>query len=178
MLAAVGLVGDVFSRDAVRLILPAAAAVPRLVDSIIPCMEAEMAVVAADAADLSGDAGLRGDTGREKAFLMGDCGLMGEWGKVRELCERGDRIFVGLPARDVALVGAVAVFFVRVFFAIGRLSDTNTSSSLSRAMWIWEDLRFLPLSGDCCARTGDGAFEDWSRGRGGKGRSRAEAKFA
>lgn len=178
VLAIVGLAGDAFSREAVRLSLPAAATVPRLVDSIIPCMDAEIAVVAAEAADLRGEAGLRGDTGRENAFLMGECCLMGDWGKVRELCDRGERTFVGLPFREVALGGAAFVFCVRVFFAMGRESVTNTSSSLSRAMWICEDLRFLPFGGDCCGRTGEGAFEDWSGGSGGKGRSRAAAKFA
>lgn len=78
VLAMVGLAGDVFSREAVRLSLPAAAAVPLLVDSIMPCIEAEIALVAAEAADFSGDAGFRGDMGREKVLLIGDCCLKGD----------------------------------------------------------------------------------------------------
>ena len=80
-----GLAGDVFSREAVRLNLPAAAAVPRLVDSIIPCIDAEMALVAAEAAVLKGEAGLRGEIGRVKALFRGDICLMGDCGRVREL---------------------------------------------------------------------------------------------
>ena len=52
----------VFSRDAVRLSFPAVAA-PRLACSIIPCAAAEMADVAADAADLRGEAGFSGEMG-------------------------------------------------------------------------------------------------------------------
>lgn len=126
VLAIVGFAGEVFSRDAVRLSLPAAAAVPRLVDSIMPCIDAEMALVAADAAVLKGDAGLSGDTGREKALFSGDI-LIGDCGRVRELWERGERTFVGFPPRDAARGGAAA--FARVFFATGRVSGTKTSFS-------------------------------------------------
>ncbi len=60
--AAVVAVAD-FSRDACRLSLPAVVA-PRFACSIIPCAAAEMADVAAEAADLRGEAGLRGEIGR------------------------------------------------------------------------------------------------------------------
>jgi hypothetical protein len=86
--AVVGFAGEVFSREAVRLSLPAAAAVPRFVDSIISCMDAEIALVAADAADLSGETGLTGDVGRESVLFMGDIppyDFTGDCGKVREL---------------------------------------------------------------------------------------------
>ena len=72
VLAAVGLEGEVFSREVVRLSLPAAAAVPRFVDSIIPCMEAVIALLAAEAAVFRGEAGFRGDIGREKLLFIGE----------------------------------------------------------------------------------------------------------
>ena len=77
VLAKVGLTGD-FSREAVRLSLPAAAAVPRFVDSNMPCIEAEMALVAAEAAAFRGDAGFSGETGREKLLLIGENCLIGD----------------------------------------------------------------------------------------------------
>lgn len=174
VLAAAGFTGDVFSLDAVRLSFPAAAAVPRLVDSIIPCMEAEIALVAADAAVLNGEAGLRGETGRENAAFMGDICLMGDCGRVRELCERGERTLTGFPARDVARGGAPA--FARVFFATGRVSGAKTSLSGSAAICMWDDFLFLPLNGDFgdCCRMGDAAL-NCSCGRGGSGRSLATA---
>jgi hypothetical protein len=70
--AVAGFAGEAFSREAVRLSLPAAAAVPRFVDSIMPCIDADMALVAADAADLSGETGLMGDAGRENVLFIGD----------------------------------------------------------------------------------------------------------
>ncbi len=53
-----------FSLEAVRLRPAAAFPAPRLACSTIPCREAEMALVAALAAVLRGEAGLRGDVGR------------------------------------------------------------------------------------------------------------------
>lgn len=76
-----------FSLDVVLVIL---AAVPRFACSIMPCTLAEMADVAAVAADLNGLAGLRGETGLAMKLLAGEPGaivysLIGERGSVREL---------------------------------------------------------------------------------------------
>jgi len=66
------------SRDVVRVSLPAVAAVLRLACSTMPWMEAEMALVAAEAADLSGEMGLRGEIGRAmKLGFEGDDGKAG-----------------------------------------------------------------------------------------------------
>lgn len=154
VLAMVGLKGDVFSREAVRLRVSAAAAVRRLVDSIMPCMDAEMALVAAEAADLKGEVGLSGEVGREKALLTGERDLIGDCGRVRELCERGDRTVAVLPVRDIARGGA-ATAFPRVFFATGSVSETWSSFSLSAAMCISDDLRFFPRAGEGCGRFGE-----------------------
>ncbi len=54
----------VFSLEAVRRRLAVAVPAPRLACSTIPCSEAEMALVAALAAVLSGEAGLSGELGR------------------------------------------------------------------------------------------------------------------
>lgn len=76
-----------FSFDAVRVSF---AVVLRFACSIMPCIEAEMAEVAAVAAVLNGDAGLRGDVGRAIMLFVGEEGaiaysLIGERGSVLEL---------------------------------------------------------------------------------------------
>ena len=128
-----------FSRDAVRLSFPAVAAL-RFACSIIPCAAAEMADVAADAADFNGEAGLRGDMGRAINDFAGEEGfkglvvvwspLMGERGSVRELWERGERTFAGFMVRDAARVEVVVVALPpRVFFAMGSSSGPEFSLS-------------------------------------------------
>jgi hypothetical protein len=89
-----------------------------------------MADVAADAADLRGEAGLRGETGRAMRLFAGEIGfiglvysLIGDRGSVRELCERGERTEAGFVVRDTARVGAAAL--LRVFFATGRVSGAG-----------------------------------------------------
>jgi hypothetical protein len=63
----------VFSFEAVRLSLDAA---PRFACSSMPCIDAEMADVAAVAAVLSGEAGLRGDVGRAIMLFAGEVGAI------------------------------------------------------------------------------------------------------
>ena len=63
----------VLSLDAVLVIR---AAVPRLACSIIPCTLAEMADVAAVAADLNGEAGFSGEMGRAIMLLAGEIGCI------------------------------------------------------------------------------------------------------
>ena len=86
------LVISFFSLLAVRLSLAAVAVPPRFACSIIPCILAEMADVAAVAADLRGEVGRMGDmavVGRAIMLFAGELGrqtsLMGERGRVREL---------------------------------------------------------------------------------------------
>lgn len=55
---------SIFSFEAVRARRAVAAPVPRFACSTMPCREAEIAEVAAEAADLSGEAGFRGEVGR------------------------------------------------------------------------------------------------------------------
>jgi hypothetical protein len=146
----------------------------------MPCAAAEMADVAALAALLRGEAGLRGEIGRAINDFAGEVGLsglvyasplIGERGRVRELWERGDSTLVGFLLRDTARAPAVVVTFPpRVFFATGRDSRAEAKSfSLSEAICIEEDFRFLPLPVGAwmLGRMGDGDFEGCSRGRGG-----------
>ena len=138
----------------------------------------------AEAADLKGEVGLRGEIGRAIRDLVGEVlkgdvcwmSFVGERGRVRLLCERGERTFLFCFARDTAREvvrdGAVVVVFVpRVFLATGRLSETDGSESLSEAIWMADDLRFLPRIGACaCSLIGDEDLRCCSAGRAGRGR--------
>ena len=172
----------VFSREGGRESLSVVAWAPRLACSKTPWAAVEMA----DAADLKGEVGLRGEMGRAIRDLVGEgleadmCwgSLRGERGRVRLLWERGERTLlfclVRDTAREVVRDGAVVVvvFVPRVFLAIGRLSGTDSSESLSEAIWIADDLRFLPRVGACdCSLIGDEDLGFGSAGRAGKGRS-------
>ena len=170
----------VLSLEAVRPILPA---VPRFACSIMPCTLAEIADVAAVAADLKGEAGLRGETGRAMKLLAGDPGamvvlnsLIGERGRVRELWDRGERTDAVLAEQEawraaplVALTGAA---FARFVFLMTGMLSCSTWFSLSDAIWISELIRFRPLKGESCGacRAGDGIF-CCSSGSAGRGRS-------
>lgn len=102
------------SRDVVREALAAVAAVPRFACSIMPCTDAEIADVATDATDLSGDAGLSGEMGRAIMLLIGDAGAMeyslpSGFGNVREFCDLGDNTAACLTVREAARVAAPAL---------------------------------------------------------------------
>lgn len=164
-----------FSLDAVRFSL---AAVLRLACSIMPCIEAEMAEVAADAADFKGDAGLSGEVGRAIMLLAGDngantCSLTGERGSVRELWDRGDSTEMGFAVREAVRVGAAALARL-LFFATGSVSAAPVASfSLSEAIRMSELLRFLPrvAAAGACGLAGDGILPASCRGGGGSGLS-------
>ena len=77
-----------FSLLAVRVRPRAVTPAPRLACSTMPCSEALMALVAAEAAVFKGEAGFRGDVGRAmyEWGLAGEVhSLIGERGSVREL---------------------------------------------------------------------------------------------
>lgn len=135
-----------FSLEAVRVNLPAAA-VPRLALSIMPCIEAEIALDAADAAVLSGEAGFNGETGRAIMLLAGEMGAMGssltgERGNVLELCDLGDSTFVGCFC-DLDAGRAGPAGFVRLLFFVTGSDSGASSFSLSDAMLMSELFRFL-----------------------------------
>ena len=179
--AAVPVVVLVFSREAVRDSLPAVALVPRLACSTMPWKEAEIAVVAAVAAVLKGEAGLSGETGRAMLLcLYGEEGrfvpafsLIGERRRVRELWERGERTLFGLLCLETWLPAGPA--FGRLwFFAMANWSSA-ASFSLSDAMVMSSLLRFLDLlelAGAGRGRSGLEGFEDCACGTGGRGLSR------
>lgn len=168
------------SLETVRAILPV---VPRFACSIIPCTLAEIAEVAAVAADLKGEAGLSGEMGRAMKLLVGDAGammvlnsLMGERGSVRELWDRGERTDAVLVEREVGRVVPLVVLagaaFPRLVFLLTGKVSCSTWFSLSDAIWISELIRFRPLGGAGCGagRVGDGIF-CCSSGSAGRGRS-------
>ena len=159
----------VFSFDAVRRKLDPAVPAPRLACSTMPWREAEIALVAALAADFRGEAGLRGEVGRPiKASLDGDCGggaalllllsLIGDRGKVRELCDLGDSTLAGAAAAalvvfDAARVAVVAGPFLARLGFLGLetvFPPTTDSFSLSDKITISELRRFVPLPAACC----------------------------
>lgn len=105
--------------------------------------------------DFAGEVGLSG--------LVYASPLIGERGRVRELWERGDSTLAGLLVRDTARAPAVVVTFPpRVFFATARDSGAEAKSfSLSEAICMEEDFRFLPLPVGAwmLGRMGDEGFE-------------------